>query len=216
MSEWFSAFVTGENLEGKSPIALLREFALGEEAKLFARSMNRGLVELTLQAIYLQKGGARISKLELALDGANHFRKLQADRVKKIAGIFKLPEAKSAEVPVQVKQPAKAQVIENHLPEAGKKAAFSMEQIIQKATMHFGIDRRVLLHRRATEDTIVSSRNCLFRCAEELGHGKAAIAAASGWAINELTGILARFAEELKVNQRYARKYAAFRARFKS
>ena len=49
---------------------------------------------------------------------------------------------------------------------------------------------------------------------EELGHGKAAIAAALGIDINALTGILSTFAQELMVNSRTARKYTAFRNKF--
>jgi hypothetical protein len=92
--------------------------------------------------------------------------------------------------------------------------AFSMEHIIKKAETHFGIDRRILLHKRATEIAIVRSRNCLLRCAEELGHVKKAIAAATGFPINDVTKILSAFAGELKHNENYARKYAAFRAKF--
>jgi hypothetical protein len=49
---------------------------------------------------------------------------------------------------------------------------------------------------------------------EELGYGKAAIAVATGFDINALTEILTRFAQELKVNVRYSRKYTAFRNQF--
>jgi hypothetical protein len=233
MSGWFAAFTTGENLEGKSPIALLRDFAMSDEAKLFARSMNRGLAELALQAIYLQKAGARIAKLELKPDGADHFRKLQAERVKKIAGVFQLPgtpesdlkitgaNGKSMVVKNAVLAPAKSVVVAAPGKSAEVPAAAtatpsrpSLEKVIKMAERHFGIDRRILLNRRATEDTIVSSRNCVLRCMEELGHGKADIAAATGFDINVLTGILSTFARELKVNQRFSRKYAAFRGKF--
>jgi hypothetical protein len=35
-----------------------------------------------------------VDKLTLHLDGANHFRALQPDRVAKIAAMFRLPEVK--------------------------------------------------------------------------------------------------------------------------
>jgi hypothetical protein len=75
-----------------SPIAKLREFLTSDEAKLITRSLDRGLAELVMQAIYLEQNEKPVAKLELNLDGVNHFRELQRDRVAKIRGIFELPK----------------------------------------------------------------------------------------------------------------------------
>jgi len=74
-----------------SPIMRLRAFLTSDEAKLLTRSLDRGVAELSLQAIMLEAAGKPTSKLEMSLDGANHFRAAQADRVKKVAALFELP-----------------------------------------------------------------------------------------------------------------------------
>jgi hypothetical protein len=84
--------LSGEGLATKSPIAHLRAFLTSDEAKLITQRLNRGVAELTLQAIYLEKTGKAIEKLEMALDGADHFRCLQKARVEKVASIFTLPK----------------------------------------------------------------------------------------------------------------------------
>jgi hypothetical protein len=75
----------------------LRAFLTSDEAKLLTRSLDRGVAELSLQAIMLESEGKPVSKLEMSLDGANHFRAAQPERVKKVAGLFELPghEAKT-------------------------------------------------------------------------------------------------------------------------
>lgn len=75
-----------------SPISRLRAFLTSDEAQLITRSLDRGLAELVLQAIYLEQKEKPIAKLEMSLDGANHFRELQKDRVEKVRGIFELPQ----------------------------------------------------------------------------------------------------------------------------
>jgi hypothetical protein len=76
-----------------SPIAKLREFLTSDEAKLITRSLDRGLAELVLQAIYLEQNEKPIAKLELKFDGVNHFRSLQKARVEKIRAIFEIPRS---------------------------------------------------------------------------------------------------------------------------
>jgi hypothetical protein len=100
----FEKLVTGEERATKSkrkspsktwaqfsPIARLRAFLTSDEAQLITRSLDRGLAELVLQAIYLEQKEKPIAKLEMSLDGANHFRELQKDRVEKVRAIFELP-----------------------------------------------------------------------------------------------------------------------------
>ena len=85
--------LSGEGLKKNSPIAHLRAFLTSDEAKLITSRLNRGIAELTLQAIWLEQKGRPVAKLEMALDGADHFRALQPARVKKIAELFALPKA---------------------------------------------------------------------------------------------------------------------------
>jgi hypothetical protein len=77
--------------ERLAPMGLLRSFLTSDEAKLFTPTLNRGLAELVLQAVWLELRGKTVAKLEMGTDGVEHFRKLQKERVAKIAGIFKLP-----------------------------------------------------------------------------------------------------------------------------
>jgi hypothetical protein len=93
IAEMFERLVGGEELVNNSPVAHLRAFLTSDDAKLLNRGTDRGLAELVLEAIRLEMLGAPIEKLELALDGANHFRAQQSKRVEKIAGLFRLPEA---------------------------------------------------------------------------------------------------------------------------
>jgi hypothetical protein len=100
----FEKLVTGADRERKtkpkspsktwakfSPIARLRAFLTSDEAKLLTRSLDRGVAELSLQAILLESQSKPVSKLEMSLDGANHFRAVQNERVKKVAALFALP-----------------------------------------------------------------------------------------------------------------------------
>lgn len=86
-----------------SPIARLRAFLTSDEAQLITRSLDRGLAELVLQAIYLEQKEKPISKLEMSLDGANHFRELQKDRVEKVRAIFELPKQRDVASGLQKK-----------------------------------------------------------------------------------------------------------------
>jgi hypothetical protein len=182
--------------------------------------MSLGLAELTLQALFLQKDGARPAKLELSQEGVEHFRKLQPERIKKIAAIFQLPVTKA----VKEGRPATkiAPVAEPGKPAEDPAAAMvapsrpSLEKIIKKAERHFGIGRIILLNRRATEDSIVSARACIFRFAIEDGAMKVSdIAEAIKFSSGQVTGELGRFIEQSKnENSRAARKYQAFQNKF--
>lgn len=91
----FQRLNDGRKLPPKSPTKLLRDFLTSDDAKLLSRSTDRGLAELVLQAIFLEQKGREIAKLELAQEGAEHFRKLQPERVAKIAELFRLPDSAS-------------------------------------------------------------------------------------------------------------------------
>jgi hypothetical protein len=83
----------GELRQPASALELLRTFLVSDDAKLLNRSTDRGLAELTLQAIYLRITGKAFKKLEPSQDGVTFFRGLQPERVEKIAAMFRLPDA---------------------------------------------------------------------------------------------------------------------------
>jgi hypothetical protein len=87
----FQDLCSGNGLFNDMPLCHLRNFLLSDDAKLLNRGMDRGIAELTLQAIFLQYAGESISELKPSLDGMQHFRALQPERVAAIADIFKLP-----------------------------------------------------------------------------------------------------------------------------
>lgn len=91
LAKMWDELTTGEDIDEASPLGLLRAFLMSDDAKLLSRGTDRGVAELTLQTILLQQRGARPTKLEMSLEGVEHFRGLQPDRVAPIAEIFQLP-----------------------------------------------------------------------------------------------------------------------------
>ncbi len=87
----FTQLNSGENIDRFPAVKLLRDFLTGQEATLILSSMNRGIAELTVQVLYLELKERRVQKLELSMDGVNHFRAAQPERVAKVAAMFKLP-----------------------------------------------------------------------------------------------------------------------------
>lgn len=75
---------------GKTPASLLRVFLQSDDAKLLTRGSDRALAELVLHVIFLELSGGRVARLEQSLDGVNHFKGLQAERVEKIAAMFRV------------------------------------------------------------------------------------------------------------------------------
>lgn len=72
-------------------VGKLRAFLVSDAAVLLSRSADRGLAELTLQALYLDHTGDQRKTLELESAGLGFFRRLQPERVAKVASFFKLP-----------------------------------------------------------------------------------------------------------------------------
>ncbi len=124
----FRKLNTGEEIEKFHATKLLRTFLTGEENKLFMPSLNRGLAELTLQAIYLELKNAAPAVLEMSIDGTNHFRSLQPERVEKIAALFKLPTKTTTKT-----------IIKHLHDEAKPKAKPTLDAIFKKAEITFGI-----------------------------------------------------------------------------
>ena len=94
IQQMYHRVVSGIGLLEHTATKALRAFLTSDEAKLLTRGTDRGLAELCLQAIYLEAKGKKVDKLAPSLDGVNHYRALQAERVAKIAAMFKLPEMK--------------------------------------------------------------------------------------------------------------------------
>jgi hypothetical protein len=91
LEEWFCELNCDEHeFPTMCALARLREFLVSDEARLLNRGMDRGVAEIVLQALYLQQQNSKVYQLAPSLDGLNHFKALQADRVAKIAGLFKL------------------------------------------------------------------------------------------------------------------------------
>lgn len=89
----YERLVDGKNLKPKTALLLLRAFLTSDDAKLLNRGTDRGLAELVLQAIHLELKGRPVAKLEISQEGAEHYRGLQADRVRRVAQLFSLDKA---------------------------------------------------------------------------------------------------------------------------
>jgi hypothetical protein len=88
--------LTRDEKNAPPAIKKLREFLTSDEAKLITRSLDRGLAEMTLQAIHTDLQGKPCPKLMMLLEGANHFREIQKSRVEKLAGMFRLPKTQES------------------------------------------------------------------------------------------------------------------------
>ncbi len=84
----FTALNTGEGLETMPALAKLRGFLTTTESGLFTRSLDRGLAELVMQALWLDRHGKPCAQLAASLDGANWWAGRQPARIQKIAAIF--------------------------------------------------------------------------------------------------------------------------------
>ena len=104
ISTMYNSLMTGEGLADGSAIKQLHGFLTSEESALFTRTLDRGLAELVLQAIWLDLAGKRVTKLEPGAEGKKHFVSLQTERVAKVAELFKLPGLPKPE-PKPVKEP---------------------------------------------------------------------------------------------------------------
>ena len=90
ISLMFERLTDGVEFEAGSAIGRLHAFLTSEEATLMTRPFDRGVAELALNAIYLERMNERIEKLPMGTQGADHYRALQQDRVKRIAAMFEL------------------------------------------------------------------------------------------------------------------------------
>ncbi len=90
VSRMFERLADDGPFDEGSAIGRLHGFLTSPEAKLLTRSFDRGVAELVLQAIHLEAMGRKVEKLDMSTEGADHFRAIQAARVKKIAAMFEL------------------------------------------------------------------------------------------------------------------------------
>ena len=102
IAQMYDRLLNGDGLRDRSPIRHLRGFLVSDDAKLLSRGTDRGLAELVLQAVHLERANKSVAKLEMATDGAEHFRKLQPERVAKIASYFRLPKTQPGATPARI------------------------------------------------------------------------------------------------------------------
>jgi len=82
---------TGDFEGQNTPLHLLRDFLVSDDAKLLNRGTDRGIAELTLLALQLDVAGEVVERLELTQVGLYAFRALQPERVAAVARLFALP-----------------------------------------------------------------------------------------------------------------------------
>lgn len=218
IKKMFAAFNRGDETNPGDPIQLLRVFCLSDEAALFTRSMNRGLAELVLQAINLQLAGKPIAKLELSQDGYNHFKELQADRVKSIHKLFALPTAVLIYEPPKTPKPKPAVSAASVTPvpfrvspaEPPPPAKPTVTAIITAAEKHFGLGEALLVKKKVADSEALFARRSIMRAAETLGLSKRDIAHAFAWEVNEVTRDMAIFADQIKFDPRMNAKHQKF------
>ncbi len=149
-------------LPEKSAIRQLREFLLSDDAVLLSRSFDRGLAEITLQALYLDLNGKTVSKLEHDLTGANWFRDQQTENVQTVRKLFALPET-VAPAPAPARHPIAPD------PELALAAKPTLAQLLSEAEKHRGI-ALVLLKASGSDPEIRLPRLALFAAARQLGY----------------------------------------------
>ena len=87
----FNALVQEKNLQAFPAVQQLHEFLTGEKAALILASMNRGIADLTLQAIHADLNGRGADKLKMDLAGRNHFI-AAVKQTPAVAAMFQLPK----------------------------------------------------------------------------------------------------------------------------
>lgn len=173
VSHMFTAMNSGDGLT--PTLKLLRDFLTSDEAKLFSRSLDRGLAELTLQAIHLVGIGQEVTKLEMSLDGVNHYRAAQAKRVEKIAGLFKLPAKAEPPRPDPKPEPSPAAAVGPATAPKVKRP--SLDIILAAAEVHYKIARCIFLARGNDADQ-TEARTVIVAIARGFGYTAEQIAPA--------------------------------------
>ena len=152
------------------PMAQLRAILISPDAILLSRSFDRGLAELSLQALWLANRFQTVDKLEHALDGANYFRSRQPETIATVTRLFALPTETNP-----IPAPAQHQVAP--APEIATTVKPSLDQLLREAERHWGI-AVVILKGRGQEDAIRIPRLALWVAARQLGYKAEEIGAA--------------------------------------
>lgn len=92
VGKMFRAMNRNEVLHNMPVIQMLRDFLTSDQAVLINHSMDRGLSELTLNAINLQMRGSVPEVLLVEAEGMEHYRCCQSERVQQVAALFGVKE----------------------------------------------------------------------------------------------------------------------------
>ena len=92
---WGADVREGKRLDRLPAVKQLHEFLTGEKTSLLLASMNRGIADLTLQAIYADLKGSGSEKLKMEMAGRNHFC-ASVKQTATVAALFRLPSGPSS------------------------------------------------------------------------------------------------------------------------
>lgn len=157
----FKSLMTGDAIEDGTSIKQLRGFLTGEESALFTRTMDRAMADLVLQAIYSDLQGRRDVKLEAAAGGANHFRKLQPERVAKVAALFALPKENEASKPVS------GEAVQT--PAVAPRPRPTLERLLHEVENAMGIAGFIIIG-KGSDAEIEGARAVIVRLARGIGY----------------------------------------------
>jgi hypothetical protein len=169
IERYFGELNRGAQPEKYPMLALLRAFLTSDQATLLSRSMDRGLAELVLQAIWLERQGKRVAKLALESEGVEHYRRLLAARVEKVAALFRLPEPGTVGGE-RTSAPGALPSAPSH-PQPKRPA---LEAILAAVEFRSKIGR-IVLQGRGQEGEIASARMVFVTLARGYGHTAEAI-----------------------------------------
>ncbi|MEI8288814.1 MAG: hypothetical protein WCH99_05030 [Verrucomicrobiota bacterium] len=79
-------------IEKYPAIKQLHAFLTGENASMLLASMNRGIADLTLQALWMDVVPGEVKTLAMKLEGRNYFCAANGKLVEKISALFELPK----------------------------------------------------------------------------------------------------------------------------
>ena len=175
-AKMFAALNTaGQGLEFYPVIKQLHAFLTADQASLILASMNRGIAELTVQALWLELLHREV-KLEFSLDGVNHFRAVQPERVALVAAMFKLPETIKPKVePAQPR--AEIKCVEPAPEPAPAKQRPGLDAIFSKVENYFKISKFIITGRGKDSD-LDAARVVFVYLARSFGHTAGVTAAA--------------------------------------
>jgi hypothetical protein len=179
VEEMFKQLNSDANEKNFHAISLLRTFLTGEESKLFTPSLNRGLSELTLQAIYSDHHGDKLVQLEMSAVGADWFRGEQKARVAKIAKLFKLPQVEPVAASPAAPRPTPAQPVpanaRGNASSDEPKSRPTLDRIMAAVETQTKLSKFIITGRG--KDNEITSARMIFICvARAFGHTHQSVA----------------------------------------